>query len=420
VTRVLVWNIQFFTQSRIMPDWFDDVAGKPPGWDTYAWLQEIQQRTRACRELIEETVTAVDPDIFAVVEARTSQGNVMELADGNGPAGLRTLCQTLRHNLNGNWCLVPPLRINPRDDLALNTYTETVGVFYRADRMQFTGPYVWPGTDAGGTPSPTGPPVPPGTAPYAAARYPDPWYRLLPPGTTAAACCRYFKGQQEVLFTQQLNRRPYCTDFTNLNTGHPFRLFTVHFRPDAEARGGLINLVDRNEVPPAWTTPSANQTIVVAGDFNIDLRHDTVHAINAAAREGYELLRPYVVLVGGHLGFPPSTLLRLGNATDDSYLKDESYDYGLARWGAGVRPNPVPAFPGLVGDVVRGVQAIPNLGYVPVIPFNSRMQDSLATIAGTPGGTAARDARFRLRANYGRISPPGNGLSDHFPAAMEA
>lgn len=419
MTRVMVWNIQFFTQTRIMPTWFDD-NGEPQGWSTYAQLQELQQRTRACRDLIEETVAAVDPDVFAVIEARTSQGNVMELADGGGPDGLRTICQTLRGNLNSNWCLVPPLRLNPRDDLALQTYTETVGVFYRADRMQFTGPYVWPGVDATGAPSRTGPPVPPGTAQYAAARYPEPWHYYVPPGTTAAACCRYFKGTQEVVFTEDLNRRPYCTDFTNLRTGHPFRLFTVHFRPDSQAAACLARLLDGNWVPPVWTTPTANQTIVVAGDFNVDLRGHVGRVI--------PLLRPYPVLVGGHLRFPwPSTIKRLKVATDSAYLKAETYDYGLARWGAAVTPAPLPEFPGLVGDLVLGVPPIAGLGLppipgrgLPVVPFNSRMQDSLATIAATPGGAGARDARFRLRANYGRISPPGKGLSDHFPAVMEA
>lgn len=410
MTRVMVWNIQFFTQRRIMPLWFEEAF-------TYAEMQEVQQRTRACRDLIEATVAAVDPDILAVVEPLTSHGNVMELADGGGPDGLITICQTLRHNVNANWCLVPPLRINPRDDLALRTYTETVGVFYRADRMTFTGPYVWPGVDANGTPSRTGPPVAPGTQPFNANGYPAPWNRLLPPGTTAAACCRYFNGPNEVFFTEEINRRPYCTDFTNLATGNPFRLFTVHFRPDNLASTGLMRLVG-DSMPNAWKVPTATQTIVVAGDFNINARGNQVQYINEAAQRGYSFLRPYPVLIGNTLGYGPSTIYRLNDATDTAYRKNETYDYGLVRWGANVVPHPVPNFAGLVGDLVAGVPTI-NAAGAPVIPFASAMQDTLATIA-QEANAANRDARFRLRANYGRISPPGNGLSDHFPAVMEA
>jgi hypothetical protein len=387
--KVIAWNIQSFTLRRVNDN----------GGATVTERAAASERTLAVTMYIVTTVEDVDADAFVVLEARSAQGPFMELATGNGPQGLLYLLAQLREWISPAWCLVPPLRVNPPDPLAVATHTETVGVFYRSDRLTFTGPIRWPAAN-----NATGPPILPGGA--ATAPYPAPWAGAVPPGTVAAAICSFNNaaGTAEELFTGPLHRRPHLTTFTEINApARTINLWSVHFKPGVTAQTANARLADLvNRVPPA-------QVQLVVGDFNLDLINPT---LVAGATLGL-WAPPFSNFARIPAGPGAPTMIEQNvNATPGNYARNLSYDFGFVRYaGGGV------AVPG--GPIARVIDRVAGTPAAPPLPaLTSDMAQPLATIAGIVN-PVDQLAAFRSRWNYGHISPPNPGTSDHLPVMFE-
>lgn len=389
--RVLLWNIQSFTLTRVF-----DTTGNTP-----AEVMDSADKSWANTQYILRTLAQADPDVFVVIEARSDQGPIGELARGNGPAGLLYLLTQFRQSLSPTWCLVPPLRVNPQDILGINTHTETVGVFWRDDRLAFTGPMRWP--DANNA---TGPAIAPGGA--ATANYPPPWDAAVPPGLQAAALCQFFPGGQELLFNEAAHRRPYLTRFTERNApGRTVNLFSVHFKPGVDASTAsarLSGLLD--DMPPA-----RNMFHLAVGDFNVDLINPDMLQQAALQQWGPGWANFTRVSPPGNA----QTMVLANNAAvPGGYLRNLCLDYGFVRYGDG-------AAPAMGQGPVAGV-AEQIAGTAPAAPlpgFTTDMQVSLAALAHIPGGIGNQTAVFRNRWNYGHLSPPEPGTSDHLPVLLQ-
>lgn len=392
--RILSWNIQFFTLRRI-----DDNSGM----DDNARADNLD-RTMANLNYIIDTVEQSAADIFVVLEPRCSSGTVERLADGGGPDGLIYLLGQLRENLeNDDWRLVPPLRLNPNDVLASNTYTECIGVFWANARLDFTGPYVWT-TD--GRPQPTGHGTP--------ADYPNPWDAVVPQGKRAAGRCQFYYNNSTIArtFPETFNRRPFMTNFTERNVAQPrtVRLFTVHTSPST-ARQAINRLSDIAELAPA-----NGEFTVVIGDMNLDL--NKLKTLDADALTSFSLKnftqQPRSPAYGRVL--QSSTRVRARpDATPARYFPSpgEMLDYAFVRYSVGTRPVNGPQF-----AIVDRVLGNPNP------PFNTDMGYELAQFVSVQD-QQTRNTLFRERWNYGHIAQPrrqspdadapGDGTSDHVP-----
>jgi hypothetical protein len=388
--RLLVWNIERFTLKRI-----SDASGK----------DEIEQansqdRSAECLSFIIDNVQAADADVLVVLEALAPKGPINQLAAaGNGVQGLIRLREELSAKLNRNWFLVPPLRANP-DVLDSNTYTETVGVFWRDDRVWFRGPLVWPQAPDG-SPSPTGPPIQPGSGP-AAAKYPAPWNDVMPRtlgDTNWAAQVALVPGANPTptIGDRPTNRQPYITDFFEPATQRAIRLFSVHLPPNKTAPTALQSIL---QLQSSMWTPRPNEVVVIAGDMNIDLirptTNDSAH-LRYMTTNAFVLLGPYPISMGA----ARSMLQPVDEADLDSYLKDHLYDYAFARYAA---PPPARTFRSVVVDRVVGVRQVIQ-GEAPIQTFGTAMGLTPKQIEDSTYPVAL----FRRRRNYGRIRE----TSDH-------
>jgi len=389
--RILVWNIQSFTMKRI-----NDNRGA-----TVQQRAANAEKSLANTLYIVNTVAEAGADVFVVLEARTGQGPVARLATGNGANGLIYLLSQLREWSSPNWYLVPPLRVNPPDPLGLATHTETVGVFWRDDRLQFTGPFRWPAGANNGT----GPPIFPGHG--ATANYPPPWDAVVPAGTQAAAWCRFYNPNtgNEILFNDNTHRRPYLTIFQERGgAGRTVNLFSVHLKPGVNAMTAAARLSGIPGPPPVGTFT------VVAGDFNINLAAPTLLELAALGLWGpgwanYGRISP--------AGQAPTMIEANAAALPGAYLRNFCLDYGFIRYAAGQAP---PVGQGPVTGVVDRVAG--TAAAAPLPPFSRDMSMSLTNIANI--ANPLEQARiFQTRWNYGHISPPADGVSDHLPILMQ-
>ncbi|HEX6041108.1 hypothetical protein [Longimicrobium sp.] len=349
--RILCWNIESFTSRRITPQ-----PGATPA-ETHANAASA----RANLAYITSTVAQADPDVFTIVEARSNQGPVATLAEGEGPAGLLALLGELRA-LDPGWCLVPPLRLNPRDLLGINTHTETAGVFWRDDRLQFTGPFLWPAKTRAGPPVPNGPVV--------TGLYPAPWHATVPAGTSRAAQCIFYRDGAEWTFPHDWNRRPFLTRFSErAGKGRSIRLFSVHTKPGTTASTAVTRL---SGMDPADWVPGADEVTVFAGDLNLNLADtdsETTTALQLCQDKGLRLLRPW--------SFPalrPTRYLPRSVATPGRYSPDEILDFALVRWGT---PPGMPVPRPVIVDAERVAGVTPGAG---LPAFADDLDTPLATI----------------------------------------
>jgi hypothetical protein len=386
--RVLVWNILSFTLTRI-----NDTSG-----NTMQEVMDSADKSWANTQYILRTLAQADPDVFVVIEARSGQGPIAQLANGNGPAGLLYLLGQMQQSLSANWFLVPPVRVNPQDVLGINTHTETVGVFWRDDRLQFTGPLRWPAAN-----NATGPAIAPGGA--ATANYPAPWNAAVPVGTQAAAMCRFYQAGQELLFNDAAHRRPYLTTFVErAGAARTIGLVSVHFKPGVNAQTACGRLAGMLGVPPA------NTLYLAVGDFNVDLVNPNM--MQQAALQlwgpgwaGYTRVSPP--------GNAPTMVVNNNAALPGGYLRNLCLDYGFIRYGAGAAPAMGQ------GPVAGAVNAIAGTAPAAPLPgFVTDMQTTLGQIAGIVN-LADQTGVFRNRWNYGHLSPPEPGTSDHLPVLLQ-
>jgi len=369
--RILVWNIEKFSNLRITAQ---------PG-RTIEEADANRLSAQANLQYITTTVAEADADIFVVLETGSSQGGLGTLAAGNGPDGLLTLLAALQQ-VNPTWRVVPPLRCNPHEPVNGSTYTETVGVFWRNDVLEFTGPWVWPGGD-------TGPAVPQGDP----DAYPDRWNVASGGSRAAAQCIFHNEIGHEVLFPTNSERRPYLTTFRVNDGGRTLKLFSIHTKP-AYARDATARIL---AIDSAVLNPGDNEVTVLAGDFNLNLIGLNL-AQNATIR-GFRLwdftLHP---IHQPNNSYPPSRYLSRSSAHPNAYLRNELYDYAFEQYGPHAMPDQV--FRMLVAERVAGAH----------IPGNP--PDTTPTFTGDMGQTLANINNIQVTFNIGQQGATRDALDD--------
>ncbi|MEJ2814155.1 hypothetical protein [Caulobacter sp. CCG-8] len=282
MTRVLYWNIENFAINKIQNP---SAKKRQRGGAIKVDLSSAQRLTYISRH-----VTETDPDIFVVVEIETPYNNNRGvLCGGGGATGVLALLGSLRV-LDANWCLVPPL---------ITGNKEAVAVFFRADRVTFTGPDQWNGG--------IGPTVPNLAVPMAQA-YPAPWNNCLPVANYSAARVE-FPGlvgmpPANVNFGVDV-RHPYQTTFLDAG-GRTINIFAVH--APANFAGATAFLQTMTTMAAINSAGAANELRLVLGDFNLALLRvaDSTYTNCYAPFTG--LANPYTVALEP-AGAPPNPLL---------------------------------------------------------------------------------------------------------------
>ena len=399
--KILVWNIKFFSKNRI-------VGQTATGYSTVENASRTKNdAARALQSLtyIRSTVSRTDPDIFVVVEPRASAGTPGTLADSDsgGPAGLILLLAHLRATLSATWCLVPPLRINSTRTDPIDKgsqYTECIGVFWRSDRLTFTGP--WQNTASGARPA--------GVLP--AIVYAPPWDAVVPALTTFAGQC-LFQDQTKnepafVGFPLPTSRLPFRTTFTEIGgTARLIDLYSLHL----DTHEGALAATALLKLPFSETH---NKLTVIAGDFNVDISGMTTMegtAMNSLDEFFVQLYPgPATYVLGKGNRYPPTIVKSGPEADPGSYAKKATYDYGLVHYSAGAVPV------GQTCQVIDRVAGTPD--------FVGRGMSYALKDFTRPEDPIPLDI-FRNRVNYAKIGTPAvlasspavlaDGTSDHLP-----
>ncbi len=384
-TRLVVWNIERFSINTI---------NKSSGADIGERLSNIA--SSAWRNGYIRTIGAT-ADIFVVIEVQSGRGDLGSLVTGKGGQGVLFLLDWLRLNYNVNWCVVPPLKlVGPIDTGERLNYTEAIAVFFRNDRVNFTGPYIWPNDDSGVA-------VPPGAA--TAGAYPPPWNNALP-------ALNYFAGQAEFFknpgnrtgnfdYISGNYRRPFLTTFTEVGTGRVLKILSVHPSPGANTVTVVNSLADIVEIQPS----AAAQVVVVAGDFNINLK-----STSTTQSQGYWSLKNSARfsqrITSTNAGTNGITRFKkVSQATPDSYLTNQALDNIFLRYDGGLAA-PAPNNPRIINPVTGTDE------------YNSAMILSLAQINQFNASAISRTNSFRDLVNFGHIGPRP-GTSDHLPLVID-
>lgn len=403
-TRLVVWNINRFSINTI-----NDTRG-----DTE--LERLDAMEQSWQNLFFIENIARQADIFVVIEVQSSRASLGSLIGASGKLGVLSLLTSLRQDLNANWCLVPPLKLAGPDESATgvdadNVYTEGIGVFFRADKLNFTGPYVWPTT--GGVASPPFGNVTPGP-------YPKSWANALPVNNFFAGQPQFFKnpGQQtgQIYFTTAKNRRPFLTSFTEIATQRKIVMLAVHPTPGAGTETAVARISSILEIQPQRIP----QVVAVVGDFNVNV-HKVDAPVDVYSFFGKQKKSKSTTLSGSayqqlkNIGLTqlfrtdtPGTngvtfIEPIDKATPQAYLTNLGLDNIFLRYDGGLQPpnNIVP----LIIDPVTGTDGVPSdmLQSLDFIKNSEAFQDD-----------DARDAAFRKTYNYGHIAH-FRGVSDHLP-----
>jgi Endonuclease/Exonuclease/phosphatase family len=439
MTRVMFWNIQTFSLKKVADP---SMARKKGGTGINGAGASGDQLF-----LMMRLIAQADPDILAIVEVRTGGGQPGTLVTTNGIAGALNLHANMRH-LNPAWCLVPPLKTSDY---------EGVAVFYRSDKLIFSGPFHWPGGAAGrATPAPRAP-----SGPYPLQLDARIGRRVVP------AESRYNPEQREEFSAAQTtnwnaysigpgpvfqSRQPYLTTFAELNADDSFKrdiaLCSVHGPADTvpNAERYMRQLGETKELVDPL---GPNEVRILAGDFNVNLLEED-GGLNQAYADlrkppgSFSLgLSPVPVPAGG---VPPAgqgfyaTHMRerrharfwppLGDYPGYGYIGSDliqnfyAIDNMLAR---GSRPrkftilNPVVGSPFLDRrppgyPAPRGTYGVNRRAG---LPAPTELEDEIPhpfNLPNPPGAvTPGEKSIFRSWLNFGRV----RGTSDHLPIAME-
>lgn len=392
-TRLVVWNINRFSNNTL-----NDSSGK----DFVEKFASIAQSVWNGGYIRNIAKTA---DIFVILEVQSSRDVLGSLVGGLGQQGVLFLLDWMKLNYNANWFVVPPLKLVGANEAgATDLYTEGIAVFFRNDKVNFTGPYVWPNN--GNVAVKPGQSVTPGA-------YPSPWTNALPTGNFFAGQYEYFKNpaNQTGAFTYLSGnyRRPFFTTFTEVGTNRVIKLLSVHPSPGSKNNVKTVvnNLASIVEIQPSGSP----QVVVVAGDFNINVIETfnffTGKTKGGGASQGYYSLKQIFTqkFTSSSRGTNGVTAIKqIKDATPASYLTALGIDNMFIRYDGGLVP---PTNNPRIIDPVTGTDEYP-----------SQMLLSIADINKYYSTTETQTEAFRGVMNYGHIAHFA-GASDHLPLVMD-
>ncbi len=370
--RLMLWNIQTFARKKLL-----NTKGKT--------LEEKQlnlARSQARATYLGNVVGLVKPDMIVVLEVRSGSGKLGSLASAGGAAASVTLLSWLRTN-NDPWFLVPPLKLVDAK-LDQKPHTEAISMYFRGDKLDFVGPLGWPKNKPwDGPKTPVNPDQPLGP-------YEEPFNNALPEGNYYAGLPIFPTQNGELWFPGEGNRRPFLCRFTE-KTGarRTLTIAASHPSPKVDPRTSSARLL-------GWVPrPRANEVDVFPGDFNIDqLKSDNFY-------NEWKLIYNVDSNIPASAG--PTMLFEVKEATVANYLRDESFDNILTRYGPQTGPpNQKNAY------ILNFVSGVPNV-------FPSLMEVKLDEY-GQYGWQA--DEMFRMPNNYGKIAH-FTGMSDHMALTLD-
>jgi hypothetical protein len=388
MTKLMMWNIQFFTDTKIADE---------SGTD---FNQRLNTAHRCTLNLDYILTTAQSADIFVVMEVQSSRGELGTLIGGGGATGVLLLLEYLRAH-SDKWCLVPPPRLVGLTETGdKNNYTEGIAVFFRSDKLDFEGPYCWPKADRKDGFAKRG--VPSGSDPRGIwGPYPDRWAKALPPNNYFAAQYQYFPNTQaypdELLFLDSNKRRPLYTQFVEKGGGQRvIKILSAHPSPKIDTKEAVSRLMSVPGVQPTGTP----QVVVIGGDINLDV-FDTNNNTIFWAFDLYDVkyVRQFGPNQGGTRILPAQS--KGVNGTPTTYRRQQGLDNMFTRYDGLMPPASSNA---LVIDRVTGVAGYPR-----------DMLESIADIVKYPQDV---NARFQQAENYGHIAHVP-GVSDHLPIVID-
>jgi endonuclease/exonuclease/phosphatase family metal-dependent hydrolase len=404
-TRLVVWNVNRFSINTI-----NDSSGK----NTSEKLTNIVQSMWNNGFLRTIAATA---DIFVLIEVQSSRSVLGSLIGGSGEQGVLFLLRWLQKNHNANWYVVPPLKlVGLTDEGEKANYTEGIAVFFRNDRVNFTGPYIWPTVGNFARPA--------GSA--TAGPYPDPWTNALPANNYNAGQFEFFKTPLtrtgEFDWISGNFRRPFLTNFTEMGTGRVIKLLSVHPSPGIKKNVVQVvnSLSDIVEIQPSGSP----QVVVVAGDFNINVKAAKKSTITGPkASTGYWSLNhtagfsqkfgatatstngiTTINQVNDTISEKTHQVTKAGS-TPTTYLTELGIDNVFLRYDGGVA-QPLANNPRIINPVTGTDE------------YASSMLQSLAQINQFYKTEPERVAQFRNVMNYGHIAH-WEGVSDHLPLVID-
>lgn len=391
--KVLVWNIQKFTASKV------------PINDDHRKRTRVSEMPAIANYL--EMVFSGNyrsnnrPDVIALLEVIDNRGTGLGKTptdDSLATIGLITLQQfmTSLNIRDAVWLIAPPLKCNPpKPPLHPGRWPqeEVVGVLYDSNKVSFEGPNYWV-NGASATQLPA--------VPYDAS-YPAPWNNAAITGPTARAGRVMFTDSTNnaLNFPNQNNRRPFMVDFRErYGARRLVRCAFLHTSPST-CKQATVEIGKISAISDA--TPDIT---IVAGDYNVNLR---VERDRAAYQElttrnfnnQLTMLNTYSTHYKKLESATPVVLTR-----SDKYLVDKSsyqdkyfIDNFYVRVKGGVATN------------VRVATAIDMVMGVPD-PYLRTMEDSLEDLKEISEEDITRGfLLFKDDDNFGHI----RATSDHLP-----
>lgn len=424
---VVAWNIQDLSWNKITGD--------------------TERRLRTVYIL--DTVEAIDADIFVVIEVETGsnkQGSIGDLIEptSGGPA-VSLLLQALRHFVDPDWCVVPPIMSGGE------RRKEGIAVFFNSAKVAFRGPSqinAYPGSGK--------------TVVYrsrdiaaTADTYPAPWQNALPttrpPGGDFGPHGDIQRNQNQLAgkaifqvpgatsasvmgFPLPNSRAPFLTEFYEMATQRTFKIMSVHLPPKrkvvsgkkipAEAGDAMANIATLPEI----VGPIAdNEVRLVLGDFNINTLNPDhapcwtpLTAVNVPTSSGttrYELLTAQDYAASHLLG--PTDAKLDGQAPYYSYVSRGRY-WDTDAGGLRTDPSSYPAALDSIYGAWGPGTAHPGFGWVinriapwpaDVPPYMNRSIKQLRSSYLSP---KVRDLNFQKLENFGAI----RATSDHMAVQL--
>lgn len=350
-------------------------------------------------------------DIFTLIEVQTKQNRIQgRLIDGSSPGamGVISLLKRLRDvRPTDDWCVVPPVSLNQ----AIEKKGEGIAVFFRNNKVDFTGPLYYKGEDREPDNQPTG-----------AVAYPETWNSALPPNNFRAPEVIPLTPLNESL-QNEVSRGVQLTSFSLKDSGQDrtLLLFSVHLKPEEGPAQKELSIILEH---PQFKTLKQTEVAVITGDTNydfvnnkIDIRQSLNGCFFKGFRKGME----------GEYGKSHPTMIEdvsaatletnHGTAGGTSGLRRYQIRKGKPRYldNAYVRYGKNPLGQVVNARVVDRVQGTPQ-------EWSSHMTQTVEDLEMEyPSEThqMEQNDEFRLPWNYGHMGPGEKGVSDHLPIVID-